>query len=46
MIKGDGIGFSIIDLVFEIFEVVGCDFDYEFVDVGFVVLEKIGELFL
>ena len=44
MIKGDGIGPSIIDSALEILKAAGCDFDYEFVDAGLAALEKTGEL--
>ena len=44
VIKGDGIGPSIIDSALEILEAAGCDFDYEFVDAGLAALEKTGEL--
>ncbi|MFY8327391.1 isocitrate dehydrogenase [Pseudoalteromonas sp. ZZD1] len=44
VIKGDGIGPSIIDSALEILQAAGCDFDYEFVDAGLAALEKTGEL--
>jgi isocitrate dehydrogenase (NAD+) len=44
IIKGDGIGPSIIDSAIEILNAAGCDFDYEFVDAGLTALEKTGEL--
>lgn len=44
VIKGDGIGPSIIDSALEILTAAGCDFDYEFVDAGLAALEKTGEL--
>jgi isocitrate dehydrogenase (NAD+) len=44
VIKGDGIGPSIIDSAIEILNAAGCDFDYEFVDAGLTALEKTGEL--
>lgn len=44
VIKGDGIGPSIIDSALEILNAAGCDFDYEFVDAGLAALEKTGEL--
>ena len=44
VIKGDGIGPSIIDSALEILKAAGCDFDYEFVDAGLTALEKTGEL--
>ena len=44
VIKGDGIGPSIIDSALEILKAAGCDFYYEFVDAGLAALEKTGEL--
>ncbi|MBQ4833414.1 isocitrate dehydrogenase [Pseudoalteromonas sp. MMG010] len=44
VIKGDGIGPSIIDSALEILKAAGCNFDYEFVDAGLTALEKTGEL--
>jgi isocitrate dehydrogenase (NAD+) len=44
VIKGDGIGPSLIDSALEILKAAGCDFDYEFVDAGLAALEKTGEL--
>ncbi|TMO64979.1 isocitrate dehydrogenase [Pseudoalteromonas aurantia] len=44
VIKGDGIGPSIIDSAIEILNAAGCDFDYEFVDAGLAALEKTGAL--
>lgn len=44
VIKGDGIGPSIIDSAIEILNAAGCDFDYEYVDAGLTALEKTGEL--
>jgi isocitrate dehydrogenase (NAD+) len=44
VIKGDGIGPSIIDSALEILKAAGCDFDYEFVDAGLAALKKTGEL--
>jgi isocitrate dehydrogenase (NAD+) len=44
VIKGDGIGPSIIDSAIEILNAAGCDFDSEFVDAGLTALEKTGEL--
>ena len=44
VIKGDGIGPSIIDSALEILKAAGCDFDYECVDAGLAALEKTGEL--
>ena len=44
VIKGDGIGPSIIDAAIEILDAVGCEFDYEYIDAGLAALEKTGEL--
>ncbi|ATC97148.1 isocitrate dehydrogenase [Pseudoalteromonas tunicata] len=44
VIKGDGIGPSIIDSALEILNAAGCDFEYEFVDAGLTALENTGEL--
>ncbi|MGO2012423.1 MAG: isocitrate dehydrogenase [Pseudoalteromonas sp.] len=44
VLKGDGIGPSIIDSALEILKAAGCNFDYEFVDAGLAALEKTGEL--
>ncbi|SFC15124.1 isocitrate dehydrogenase [Pseudoalteromonas denitrificans] len=44
VIKGDGIGPSIIDSALEILKAAGCDFDYDFVDAGLTALENTGEL--
>jgi len=44
VIKGDGIGPSIIDSALEILKAAGCDFNYEFVDAGLAALENTGEL--
>lgn len=44
VIKGDGIGPSIIDAAIEILNAAGCDYEYEFVDAGLVALEQTGEL--
>lgn len=44
VIRGDGIGPSIIDSAIEILNKAGCDFDYEYVDAGLVALEQHGEL--
>ncbi|PAJ76359.1 isocitrate dehydrogenase [Pseudoalteromonas sp. NBT06-2] len=44
VIKGDGIGPSIIDSALEILKAAGCNFDYEFVDAGLAALESTGEL--
>jgi isocitrate dehydrogenase (NAD+) len=44
VIRGDGIGPSIIDSAIEILNAAGCEFDYEYVDAGLAALEKTGEL--
>lgn len=44
VIKGDGIGPSIIDSALEILKAAGCDFNYEFVEAGLTALENTGEL--
>ncbi|KID55785.1 isocitrate dehydrogenase [Pseudoalteromonas luteoviolacea CPMOR-1] len=44
VIRGDGIGPSIIDSAIEILNAAGCDFEYEYVDAGLAALEKTGEL--
>ncbi len=44
VIRGDGIGPSIIDSAIEILKAVGCDYEYEYVDAGLAALEKTGEL--
>ncbi|WP_018693298.1 isocitrate dehydrogenase [Algicola sagamiensis] len=44
VIKGDGIGPSIIESAIEILNKVGCDFNYEYVDAGLTALENSGEL--
>ena len=44
VIKGDGIGPSIVDAAIAVLDKVGCNFQYEFVDAGLTALEKTGEL--
>ena len=44
VIKGDGIGPSIVEAAIQVLDKVGCDFDYEYVDAGLTALEKTGEL--
>lgn len=44
VIKGDGIGPSIVDAAIQILDKVGCDFCYEYVDAGLIALEKTGQL--
>ena len=44
VIKGDGIGPSIVDAAIQILDKAGCDFSYEYVDAGLTALEKTGDL--
>lgn len=44
VIKGDGVGPSIIESVIQVLNCVNSDLSYEFVDAGLVALEKTGEL--
>ncbi len=44
VIRGDGIGPSIVDAAVEILEHVGCGFEYEYVDAGLTALENSGSL--
>ena len=44
VIRGDGIGPSIIDSALQILDKVGCDFAYDFADAGLTALENEGEL--
>ncbi|KKO50135.1 isocitrate dehydrogenase [Arsukibacterium sp. MJ3] len=44
VIKGDGIGPSIVEAAIEVLIKAGCDFDYEYVDAGLTALEQCGEL--
>ncbi|MCC5824878.1 MULTISPECIES: isocitrate dehydrogenase [Alkalimonas] len=44
VIKGDGIGPSIVEAAIQILDKAGCDFQYEYVDAGLTALEKTGEL--
>lgn len=44
VIKGDGIGPSIVEAAIQILDKAGCDFKYEYVDAGLTALEKTGEL--
>lgn len=44
VIKGDGIGPSIVDAALAVLDKAGCNFNYEFVDAGLTALEKTGEL--
>ncbi|WP_333606564.1 isocitrate dehydrogenase [Arsukibacterium sp.] len=44
VIKGDGIGPSIVEAAIQVLDKAGCQFDYEYVDAGLTALEKTGEL--
>ncbi|MDO8345111.1 MAG: isocitrate dehydrogenase [Cellvibrio sp.] len=44
VIKGDGIGPSIVDAAIQVLNKAGCDFCYEYADAGLVALEKTGQL--
>ncbi|WP_331346878.1 isocitrate dehydrogenase [Cellvibrio sp. UBA7661] len=44
VIKGDGIGPSIVDAAIQVLNKAGCDFCYEYVDAGLIALEKTGQL--
>ena len=44
VIKGDGIGPSIVEAAIQVLDKVGCEFEYEYVDAGLTALEKTGEL--
>lgn len=44
VIKGDGIGPSIVEATIRILEKAGCDFNYRYVDAGLCAMEKFGEL--
>ncbi|MDP4534901.1 isocitrate dehydrogenase [Alkalimonas collagenimarina] len=44
VIKGDGIGPSIVEAAIQILDKAGCDFNYEYVDAGLTALEKTGDL--
>lgn len=44
VIKGDGIGPSIVEAAIQILNKAGCDFCYEYVDAGATALEKTGQL--
>lgn len=44
VIKGDGIGPSVVDAAIQVLDKIGCDFNYVFVDAGIVALEKHGSL--
>lgn len=44
VIKGDGIGPSIVDAAIQVLNKAGCDFCYEYVDAGLIALENTGQL--
>jgi len=44
VIRGDGIGPSIVDSAIEILNAAGCDFKYDYVDAGLKAYEEGGEL--
>lgn len=44
VIRGDGIGPSIVDSALKILDKSGCNFEYEYADAGLVAHEKHGEL--
>lgn len=44
VIKGDGIGPSIVEAAIQILNKAGCDFCYEYADAGLVALEKTGQV--
>lgn len=44
VIKGDGIGPSIVEAAIQILDKVGCNFRYEYVEAGLTALENSGEL--
>ena len=44
VIRGDGIGESIVNACIQVLDKAGCDFDYEYADAGLEALEKHGEL--
>lgn len=44
VIRGDGIGPSIVDAAIQILDKAGCDFQYEYVDAGMAALETDGNL--
>lgn len=44
VIRGDGIGPSIVDSAIEILGAAGCEFDYDYVDAGLKAYEETGEL--
>ena len=44
VIPGDGIGPSIVKATIKVLDEIGCDFEYEYCDVGITSLEKNKEL--
>jgi isocitrate dehydrogenase (NAD+) len=44
VIKGDGIGPSIVEAAIAVLDKAGCNFNYEYVDAGLTALEKTGDL--
>ncbi|ARU26098.1 isocitrate dehydrogenase [Cellvibrio sp. PSBB006] len=44
VIKGDGIGPSVVDAAIQVLDKIGCEFNYVFVDAGIIALEKHGSL--
>ena len=44
VIRGDGIGPSLVDSAIQILDKAGCNFQYEYVDAGISALEKYGKL--
>jgi isocitrate dehydrogenase (NAD+) len=44
VIRGDGIGPSIVDAATAVLDAAGCDFSYEYVEGGLAALEQTGEL--
>lgn len=44
VIKGDGIGPSIVDSTLQVLDAVGCNFNYDFAEAGLAALEHSGEL--
>ena len=44
VIKGDGIGPSIVEATIKVLDKAGCNFNYQYVDAGLAAMEKFGEL--
>ncbi len=42
VIPGDGIGPSIVKATIKVLDEIGCDFEYEYFDVGITALKKEG----